>query len=350
MDWKNKPARKQVSEDELNEFQKLQNGDNNGTNYNIWYNKSNNLNSDSGNSKSQRFVNKFRLDVKNDSGTTRADDTCTKFCLFFARGCCSLGSNCSFWHHVPQLEESTRQVNVDCFGREKFNNYRDDMGGIGTIHNQNDTLYIGGISQALNNKILKPIQIESRLKFMFNELGPISKLKYIESKNCAFVTFRGSINAEFAKEVMSNQTLLLPHDPEWSRRLEGSGLLVKWANEDPDATAKKAKTKENESKNLQFMELLLAGAKNPQRKRNSGRENSSKLPRLALDSTGVDLQSRKGRISKIDALKMKSMESRSKIAGSNCAGGKTEVKRTAGKRTGPLVAYPDSSEESETEA
>lgn len=35
--------------------------------------------------------------------------------------------------------------NVDCFGRDKFSDYRDDMGGVGSFMRQNHTLYVGRI-------------------------------------------------------------------------------------------------------------------------------------------------------------------------------------------------------------
>lgn len=35
--------------------------------------------------------------------------------------------------------------NVDCFGREKHSDYRDDMGGTGSFMRQNRTIYVGRI-------------------------------------------------------------------------------------------------------------------------------------------------------------------------------------------------------------
>jgi hypothetical protein len=35
--------------------------------------------------------------------------------------------------------------NVDCFGRDKHADYRDDMGGAGSFMRQNLTLYVGRI-------------------------------------------------------------------------------------------------------------------------------------------------------------------------------------------------------------
>ena len=37
------------------------------------------------------------------------------------------------------------QPNVDCFGRDKFSDFRDDMGGVGSFMRQNRTIYVGRI-------------------------------------------------------------------------------------------------------------------------------------------------------------------------------------------------------------
>ena len=36
----------------------------------------------------------------------------------------------------------------DCFGREKYRNDREDMGGIGSFERRCRTLYLGGIGQS----------------------------------------------------------------------------------------------------------------------------------------------------------------------------------------------------------
>ena len=127
------------------------------------------------------------------------------------------------------------------------------MGGVGSFKVQNATLYIGGIAGALNNKELKPAQIESRIRFMFTRLGSIERIRYIEDKNCAFVKYRRQINAEFAREAMMNQSLLLSNDKEWDERMDGAGLLVKWARDDPNPEAQ-LQNKQNEKRHM--LELL----------------------------------------------------------------------------------------------
>ena len=49
-----------------------------------------------------------RCDPDIDSGFTKADKfdkSNSYFCIHFARGCCCEGSNCKYFHHVPNLKE-----------------------------------------------------------------------------------------------------------------------------------------------------------------------------------------------------------------------------------------------------
>ncbi|CCK67929.1 active spliceosome conformation promoter CWC2 KNAG_0A02400 [Huiozyma naganishii CBS 8797] len=250
--WRDRRARRQVKEEELPSGLPPQSG----VTFNVWYNKWSHGDSSRG---SQRFVSPFRLDPARDSGRTRSSgDVDAQFCLFFARGCCVLGPQCTYLHHIPEDgAEGPRMPVRDCFGREKFSQYRDDMGGVGSFNNANRTLYIGGIAGALNDKPLKPLQIESRLRYLFNKLGALDRIRYVEAKNCAFVTFKSTANAEFAKEAMTNQTLLVPTDKEYPQRLEGSGLLVKWSHEDPDPEARARAQKQTHSNSLQLMNRIL---------------------------------------------------------------------------------------------
>lgn len=274
--WKDHKARRQVKESDLPDGIPPQNG----TVFNQWYNKWSHGTTSSNN----RFVSPFRLDVKRDSGTTAARSDCLTFCLYFARGCCALGSKCQYLHHIPDSDEDSNVSRVkDCFGREKHSQYRDDMSGVGSFQSLNSTLYIGGITNALNGKPLKPIQIENRLKYVLSPLGPIEKIRYIETKNCAFIKFRDSINAEFAKEVISNQTLLLPNDKEWDRKMDGMGLLVKWAHEDPDPNVKKRRSQEQHQSSLKLMESLLQNYEGKNEEGSSKQNNAPKASSLSSE-------------------------------------------------------------------
>jgi hypothetical protein len=68
-------------------------------------------------------------------------------CLFFARGCCPYGWECEYLHTLPDPERALPDSSKDCFARDKFADYRDDMGGVGTFTRQNRTLYVGRIKE-----------------------------------------------------------------------------------------------------------------------------------------------------------------------------------------------------------
>jgi hypothetical protein len=68
-------------------------------------------------------------------------------CLFFARGCCPYGWECEYLHTLPGPDTALPENSKDCFARDKFADYRDDMGGVGSFQRQNRTLYIGRIKE-----------------------------------------------------------------------------------------------------------------------------------------------------------------------------------------------------------
>ncbi|KAG0658815.1 hypothetical protein C6P45_002067 [Maudiozyma exigua] len=295
--WKSKRARQQIKEGELPSGIPLQNG----LTFNVWYNKWSQGNTNNGN---ERYVSPFRLEPKKDSGTTRASSISQggKFCIYFARGCCIQGRNCEYMHHVPDEEDATmwtQNESVDCFGREKHSDYRDDMGGVGSFNKQNTTLYIGGITNALNDKELKPTQIESRIRFMFTRLGSIDKIRYVNDKNCAFVKYKRQINAEFAREAMMNQSLLLPNDKEWDQRLEGAGLLVKWANEDPNPEAQRQREQAERVEMLNIMKKLVSEEK--EQKQDPQNETATEVTNHRTGKTGSSAQA-KGKPEKMTQL------------------------------------------------
>lgn len=91
-----------------------------------------------------------RCNIKRDSGLTRANTTGVKYiCLFFARGCCPYGWECEFLHRLPDpvLDAAILDSSKDIFARDKFADYRDDMGGVGSFNRQNRTLYVGRIKE-----------------------------------------------------------------------------------------------------------------------------------------------------------------------------------------------------------
>jgi len=171
------------------------------------------------------------------------------------------------------------------------------MGGVGSFKRQNATLYIGGITNALNGKSLKPTQIESRIRFIFTRLGSIDRIRYIAEKNCAFVKYKRQINAEFTREAMMNQSLLMPNDKEWDQRLEGAGLLVKWANDDPNPEAKHHRDQDDKREMLNILKKLSE-------QRNSNNLKADDLKRSAA-STNDDTETRQSQFMKQAISRMK---------------------------------------------
>lgn len=144
---KRRPARPQVDPSTF----KTEPPPQTGTIFNIWYNKwSGGDREDAYSSKHQA---KGRCNVALDSGYTKADRVSgSYFCLFFARGLCPKGQDCEYLHRLPNARVEKEgglgdifPSNLDCFGRDKFSDYRDDMGGVGSFLRVNRTLYIGRI-------------------------------------------------------------------------------------------------------------------------------------------------------------------------------------------------------------
>ena len=132
---KRRPARPQVDPSSIKHEPPPQTG----TIFNIWFNKW------SGGDREDKYLSKTaaigRCNVAKDSGYTRGDKVAgSYFCIFFAKGLCPRGQECEYLHRLPGLFD-TFNPNVDCFGRDKHSDYRDDMGGVGSFMRQNRTLY-----------------------------------------------------------------------------------------------------------------------------------------------------------------------------------------------------------------
>lgn len=151
-----------------------------GTIYNIWYNKW------SGGDREDSYLNKTaaqtRCVIAKDSGYTQADSIAgSYFCLKFARGMCPKGVDCEYLHRLPAVTDIFPS-NIDCFGRDKFSDYRDDMGGVGSFQRQNRTLYIG--------RIHVTDDIEEIVARHFQEWGQIERTRVLTARGVAFVTFQ----------------------------------------------------------------------------------------------------------------------------------------------------------------
>ncbi|KAF8463585.1 hypothetical protein BDZ91DRAFT_698203 [Kalaharituber pfeilii] len=187
-----------------------------GTIFNIWYNKW------SGGDREDKYISKHhaegRCNIIRDSGYTRADKVPgSYFCLFFARGLCPRGHECEYLHRLPTVHDMFNP-NVDCFGRDKHSDYRDDMGGVGSFMRQNHTLYVGRIHVSDD--------IEEVVARHFAEWGQIERIRVLNSRGVGFVTYTNEANAQFAKEAMAHQSL--DHNEI---------LNVRWATVDPNPMA-----------------------------------------------------------------------------------------------------------------
>ena len=128
---KGKPARLQVDPETIPDDDKPPQT---GNVFNIWF-----LKWSGGDSSNKNFTKlKFRVNIKKDSGYTRAQSN-APLCLFFARGCCYLGKKCSYYHRLPKDTDYFIPTQ-DCFGRDKTSDYKDDMNGVGSFNKVNRTV------------------------------------------------------------------------------------------------------------------------------------------------------------------------------------------------------------------
>ncbi|KAI4204440.1 MAG: hypothetical protein LQ350_001197 [Teloschistes chrysophthalmus] len=229
---KRRPARPQVDASTFKSEPPPQTG----TIFNIWYNKW------SGGDREDKYLSKTaapsRCDVGRDSGYTRGDKIPgSYFCLFFARGLCPKGQECEYLHRLPGIHDLFNP-NVDCFGRDKHNDYRDDMGGVGSFMRQNRTLYVG--------RIHVTDDIEEVVARHFAEWGQVERTRVLTARGVAFVTYSNEANSQFAKEAMAHQAL------------DHSEVLnVRWATVDPNPLAQKREARKIEEQAAEAVRRAL---------------------------------------------------------------------------------------------
>jgi len=221
-----KPARKQVSPGDVDKETAPQTG----KEYNIWYNKW--AGGDREDNYSNKTKSQTRCNIKKDAGSTRANLSGIRYCcLFFARGCCPYGWECEYLHSLPDPERALPDSSKDCFARDKFSDYRDDMGGVGTFTRQNRTLYVGRIKETGAGP-----ETEEVVRRHFKEWGDIEHIRVLQYRSVAFVTYVSEHHAQFAKEAMACQSL------------DNDEILnVRWATEDPNPTSKVAEKRRLET-------------------------------------------------------------------------------------------------------
>ncbi|KAF2446167.1 hypothetical protein P171DRAFT_430379 [Karstenula rhodostoma CBS 690.94] len=232
-----------------------------GTIFNIWYNKW------SGGDREDKYLSQTaaqgRCNVAKDSGYTKADKTPgSYFCLFFARGICPKGVDCEYLHRLPTVTDMFPS-NVDCFGRDKFSDYRDDMGGVGSFQRQNRTLYIG--------RVHVTDDIEEIVARHFQEWGQVERVRVLTARGVAFVTYMNEANSQFAKEAMAHQSL------------DHSEILnVRWATTDPNPAAQKREARRVEEQAAEAIRKALPAAYVAELE---GRDNGEAKKRRKIEGT-----------------------------------------------------------------
>jgi hypothetical protein len=186
------------------------------------------------------------------------------------------------------LPIDTPEQGHDVFGRSKHGNFRDDMGGVGSIQKVNRTLYVGRITEeadstqrmSMMGSIKQHRGSESKqndfgndgkgwdltmdksrmsdtekvLYRHFGEFGELERIRVLHTRGCGFVTFVREVDAQFAKEAMMHQSL--DHD---------ECINLRWATDDPNPIAQKRNWDEREKQGLEAIkasipeEVLAAG-------------------------------------------------------------------------------------------
>jgi hypothetical protein len=168
------------------------------------------------------------------------------FCQYFARGVCSSGYECPFFHLVPSAEDCARHdknPTTDIFGRDRFAEEKGNMGGVGSFFSLSRTLYVayGAASERLGAKL------QETFERVFSEWGPLEDVYVVRGKSIAFVRFVFRASAELAKEAMHNQSL---QPPWWPQPRSADNLPevlnVRWAYEDPNPVSIRRNKRERE--------------------------------------------------------------------------------------------------------
>ena len=126
-------------------------------------------------------------------------------------------AKCEHLHRLPTVHDLFN-LNVDCFGRDKFNDYRNDMGGMESFMRQSHTLYVGRIHVSDDIKeVVARHYAEWRtsgteydpfflVTFIFRTNAYVI-VRVLNLRSVAFVTYSDEANAQFAKEAMVHRSL-----------------------------------------------------------------------------------------------------------------------------------------------
>lgn len=188
--------------------------------YNIWYDK---YLTDS-RQEQEKVASMYKCEPQEDTGYTKADkyDKATYFCTYFARGWCSEGVNCRYYHRVPQPEDlRDDEIIKDCFGRTRHSKFKDDFTGIGSFSQDCTTLKVWDIVIPDRSRSIRDL-----LRIFYEAFAPWGDLVDIHlnvAKWIGFVKYSHRYYAEFAREAMLNQVIFGGNDP----------ITIKWAINNP---------------------------------------------------------------------------------------------------------------------
>ncbi|KAF9151176.1 Pre-mRNA-splicing factor [Linnemannia schmuckeri] len=219
-DATSRPARKQVAKNKVlgpqasGPTRGASGGGKPGQTYNIYYDKWTGGPREDRSTQSKE-KSPYRCDPVKDTGRTKGTyNPNAYFCAFFAKGCCPNGEDCGWLHRIPTRQDQA-DTGKDVFGRERFDEHRDDRGGVGSMRSDSKTLYVGRIHPSSAT--------EAIIEKHFRQWGELERVKVLKDKGIGFVTYRDRLNAEFAKEAMANQSLDY-----------GEIVNIRWATEDPN--------------------------------------------------------------------------------------------------------------------
>jgi len=203
--------------------------------FNIWYGKYENDRFD----KRDREPASTRCEPLLDSGWTEVDQPgaeASYFCLFFARGSCSAGHRCRYYHRVPTpADDALCDPAHDIFGRERFAAHRDDLGGVGSFNSESRSLFVADLrfDRAAPDAVQR---VDADLRDHFGTWGEVESVRVIPRAAIGFVRYVHRAAAEFAKVAMASQ-----------RMGRAPCITVKWALDDPNPRAVKQRRIERQS-------------------------------------------------------------------------------------------------------
>lgn len=128
----------------------------------------------------------FSLSLFSIGGSKRKETR--HFCLHFARGICSKGADCMYYHRIPlPADDANCDEMSDCFGRQRHSSHRSDMNGVGSFMNPSRTLFVGNLTRS---KYESPKALEDAVWKHFSEWGELENVNVIHRLSIAFPRYR----------------------------------------------------------------------------------------------------------------------------------------------------------------